>query len=106
MAARLQRAAAFVGIADRILLRAEEIAVQDTKMLLPALDDRPPVAGTDAPRRVAVTDGVEAPLRGLAANRLVAHVLHAARAARDEHVTHDALVVDAEGRAVDGVAEI
>src|SRR5262245_66459171 len=106
MAPGLQRAAAFVGIADRIRLRAEEVPVQDAKMRLPGLGDRAPGAGTAAPGAVGMPDGINAGLRRLAADRLIGHVVDAARAARNEYIPDHALVVDAEGRAVDVVAEV
>src|SRR5436190_6672433 len=100
MAARLQRAHAFVGVVDGHLLRTEILAVE-LDLPAPGVAQRLPRAVRRHPGAVGPAGGVQTVLGRGAAQSLVAHVGRAARALRDEDVAHDAVLVDAERGAVD-----
>src|ERR687891_544844 len=96
MAAAAQRIDAFARARDRLLLRAEILAVE---RVVPALHgarlDRSPRTRLSHPGAVAA-ERVDAHLGAPAAHALEAHVLHARGAAGDERVAHHAVGADAE----------
>src|SRR5690348_3940568 len=98
MAAILQGADALARVTDGHFLRAEVLLVE-RHLPPPGLRDRPPVRPSSRnPRAVGLPGRVEAMLGRRAAQALEAHVLRAGGALRDEHVAHDALLVDAQRR--------
>src|SRR5206468_11928498 len=60
-----------------------------------------PAGARGRPAAVRAAKRVDAILGGGATHALEAHVLHAVGTARDEHVAHDAVLADAERRAID-----
>src|SRR2546427_225109 len=84
-----RRVDALGGAADRTGVRTEEIVRQ---RILPAErwapGEFPPVAVPAAPAALGARDGVK-PVLARAADAFVAHVVDAARAARDEREAHD-----------------
>src|SRR5690348_9832106 len=67
--------------------------------------DRAPAAGGGKPGVVAAPHRIHTVLAARAAQRLVGHVLHAFRAARDEDVAHRAVLLDADARSVYEIAK-
>src|SRR5882672_288447 len=107
MTATLQGAAAFVGVADRVALRAEVVALQRPVLRLTAFRDRAPWTRATAPGTVGATERVDAVLVALAVDRLEGDVVDTAQAARHQDVADHALLrIDVKRCAVDVVAEI
>src|SRR2546423_12022594 len=105
MAAVLERAHALRSVADRHFLRTEVIGIEHALQRLGLLE-RPPIRARARPGAVRAPEGIEAVLRRIATQSLVGHVLDAARAARDQHIAHDALLVDRKGLRIDEVMEV
>src|SRR2546425_8892845 len=105
VAAAPQRVDALRGAADRIAVRTEEMVRQ---RILPAErcapGEFPPVALPAAPAALGARDGVK-PVLARAADAFVAHVVDAARAARDKRESHDPVGADAQRARVDEILE-
>src|SRR5258705_11853304 len=102
MAALLQSSHAFSRAADRLVLGTEILAVKNAVAPLHRWRiERAPAAARGRPAAVRAAKRVDALLAAGAAQTFVGHVLHAVRTARDQHVAHDAVLADAQRRAID-----